>query len=311
MEQLESSQTVQVEAPRAQELRRERPSPAQVQRENARENTREEVRISDRARALNSASAPTQGAGAVTPATPSDQIAPVEFSSLHSVIAVRVGVVTPSLPGLNELANADQITREALTRRAGLIPIGKVIDTDRPDRDGEASAVPLPGSGESEDGREAAELPPLPGSGGRGEADFERPSLPGTSDGRVVSTPKLRASEGARSEPVELPQPQERARESQQRPVQAAEVTQASGTAPKSGAVGNSDSGRRSEVLGSSDRPAGQAVAERTLTQAGVVEAKAEDELVTRFLAGTPDADPGPEPRVKEELTVRSTPPSV
>jgi hypothetical protein len=57
----------------------------------------------------------------------------------------------------------------------------------------------------------------------------------------------------------------------------------------------------------SDTREAGEAIAQQTLTHAGVVEAEAEDELVTRFFERSKPAEPGPEPRLPGELR-RNTP---
>ena len=217
----------------------------------------------------------------------------------RQVVAVRVGL-PPVEPAV---ANVEAQLRAALANRAGLRQVGELLSLDTPDAGPEVE-VHLVGEGREREKTDFEPIP-LPGEGRSREFEALRAASPAGPQ-RVVSTPNL-AAQNIPTAPSPSSE-QNRDREETEQVRNPEDQQNISSVAPNTGAVQNPEEVRRTELLGQPDQPAGTTIAQTTLTQAGLVEAEREDQLVTRFMNGNPAPDPGPEPRVQEELGERSVP---
>lgn len=285
---------------RVEQTRRERPQetrePTEVQRER-----RPEVQISDRARELGS-SARSESTQAVEPprptAPPQAPPAEVEFKA-NAVLAVRSGPA----PVENLNKNPDAAVREALEERAGLRRVGEVLE--RPEERAESVAMTLPGEGTAVPRPASAPVVELMGAGGAAARES------------VAFTP---VGSGGGGDPATQPDPvreQQRQRQAEGQEVARGDdrdhLDRATVIASQSGAVRNADVDRGQgpdavDLPGEAKRPAGEKIADSTLTKAGVVEAKAEEEIVSRYVTNTPAQDAGPEPSPSHHLGTRAQP---
>ena len=213
--------------------------------------------------------------------------------------------------------SADEALRASLDERARLVNLEAVMNVSggaaeagtRPDptatgEPGELPELELPGSGDA-----SAELPPLMGEGGAEEQVDETapPRRPFEREPEPESRAETREPDEQRADAQVL------ARDAQPEhaPVHAERAT---AVAPQAAPLPLASQGSESEARSTAadapeERRTSEAVAQRSLTQAGLVEAEAADAIVTRFIDGLPGGDAGPEPRPSEHLGERSSPP--
>jgi hypothetical protein len=260
------------------------------------------VEISDRARELQQLRSQAKPAAQVPrPTTPGNEPpgAPEPGRTNLPLIAVSQGI-----PPVETLArDAEEVVREQLAERAGIRRLDRVISTPQEkSRTGQVEAEPLPA-------QEALVLPgaeradpqaPLPGAEAAREASLpatpaERPEAPRTEDG-----------EAAREARVARAQEQLRRADDRQ------DLEFAFAAAPQSGVARSEEAAEQRrydvELMGESEDSARARMAQEVLTQAGVVEAEYEAELVTRFSERAFEQDLGRPERVREVLGQRSRP---
>jgi hypothetical protein len=238
------------------------------------------------------------------PRPPENSAAEIELrAQARRTIAVRVGPAPAP-----ELIDLEELQLRALNERAALRQVASVVlpQDSQPSADrAQPAAPPLPGQGRAATG----ELQ-LPGSGKTG-----RPTtLPPRDAPRLVSTATARQARAHQPGPVQnAPAPREIERLERQAielPLANEDLQTTSAVAPHAAPLMGAERAPGAETPGaggSDAREPAQAIAQQTLTHAGVVEAQAEDELVTRYFERSRPQDPGPEPRVPGELR-RNTP---
>ncbi len=220
---------------------------------------------------------------------------PVERQPL---LAVRVGPA----PVESLQVDVEQILRATLNEHATLRRVGEVLSIERPTAEHEAEVrLAEAGSGEA-----AAELE-LPGEGETVSPEAASAAAAAVGPGRLVSTANLEAQIGLETrEDLIVAQREERQNDAEPSRRQEDETT-SSAVASHTGAVQNRDDPQRLELPGEGSDPATAAVAEAAFTQAGLVEAVSQDEIVTRFFEDAPPSqDPGPEPRPQNTLGARN-----
>ncbi|MFQ5698139.1 MAG: hypothetical protein ACE5IL_07625 [Myxococcota bacterium] len=228
------------------------------------------------------------------------------------MIAVSAGL--PRGPDL--VPDPEEVLRRQLADRAELIDVSPVL------AQATAPAAPSPaqptstGHGSAQAAREAGD--PLP----RGRSPEE--PLPLLGDGRTLEdsdTGQARSEAPVRPAPRRLPSEREQQRlqrSDRQRAERSSDprsLERMSTLGPQAGNVQPREAARDEPGAAGRgaqpDRLPGEEVARRELTQAGIVEARQSRDLFARFLAGTPARDPGPVPRPREVLGIRSRPISV
>ena len=265
------------------------PSPAETARQNADSVTdQRDARVERDTRA-------TVGTSTQTSEAQTQQ----NSISRQPVIAVRSGPA----PAENLQVDMEMILRETLNEHSTLRRVGEVLSTETPTSAEEPETeLRLPGEGGKESERDFA----LPGDPARrSEAD----PAPPVGAGRLVSTAATQADRSleAREEQDDLER--EQRREELQPGTDREREVRSTAVASNTGAVQNPDDSRRAELPGDQSEPATAAVAEAEFTQAGVVEAVRNDDIVTRFLNNTePELESGPEPRPEHKLGERSAP---
>ncbi len=210
------------------------------------------------------------------------------------ILAVRSGPA----PADNLRVDMEEVLRQTLTEHSTIRRVGEVLSIETPTQEPEVE-LRLPGTG-SELSEAELRLP-----GGREAPSAETAPV---APGRMVSTASLNAQGGQEArEELKATQREERENELEPSRRQENEVGSSS-VASHTGGVQNPDDPRRVELPGDPSQPEGTAVAEAAFTQAGLVEATSEDQIVTRFFEGTPPGDSGAEPQPQENLGERSVP---
>ncbi len=229
--------------------------------------------------------------------SPLPESQPVERQPL---LAVRVGPA----PVESLQVDVEQILRATLNEHATLRRVGEVLSIERPTAEHEAEVrLAEAGSGDA-----AAELE-LPGEGETVSPEAASAAAAAVGPGRLVSTANLGAQSGLETrEDLIVAQREEQQNDAEPSQRQEDETT-SSAVASHTGAVQNRDDPQRLELPGEGSDPATAAVAEAAFTQAGLVEAVSQDEIVTRFFEEAPPSqDPGPEPRPQNTLGGRNVP---
>ncbi len=222
---------------------------------------------------------------------------PVERQPL---LAVRAGPA----PVENLEVDVEQILRAMLSEHATLRRVGEVLSIERPTAEHEAEVrLAEAGSGEA-----AAELE-LPGEGETVSPEAASAAAAAVGPGRLVSTANLGAqiSLETRGDLI-VAQREERQNDAEPSRRQQDE-TASSAVASHTGAVQNPADPQRLELPGEGSDPATAAAAEAAFTQAGLVEAVSQDEIVTSFFEDAPAPEgPGAEPRPQNTLGERNVP---
>jgi len=215
------------------------------------------------------------------------------------VIAVRVGPA----PEDNLRVDVEEALRKKLAQNSVLRRVGEVLSIESP-TPGAKVEVELVGSG-----RTAAKVE-LELMGANAEAPPETASAPSAPAAPAphVSTAALPAQGGleARAKHSDV-QRDEHVNELEPSRQQESQV-RSTAVASHTGGIQNPDDPRRVELPNSRSEPAESAVAEAAFTQAGLVEASSEDQIVTRFFEGSQPENTGPEPRPEGKLGDRSVP---
>lgn len=259
------------------------------------------VEISERARELRDlrgrAKPASQEPQPTTPGTEPPR-APDPGRSNLPMIAVTQGI--PPVETLQR--DSEEVIRQQLAERAGIRRLDHVIST--PQEESRAGRV------KAEPARAEATLN-LPGTGRAAQ-----PTLPGAEAARAASLPATRAErpEAPRTQDGEAARRERVARvqEEIQRVDQRQDLELAFAAAPQSGVARSEEASQQRrhdvELMGESEESAREQVAQEVLTQAGVVEAQYEAELVTRFSERAFEQDLGRPERVREVLGQRSRP---
>jgi len=220
--------------------------------------------------------------------------------SRQPVIAVRSGLA----PVENLQADVEAVLRETLNEHSTLRRVGEVlaIETASSNKEPETE-LRLPGAGSKGSEQDFA----LPGDPAhRSEA---APPPPPVGAGRVVSTAATQAERTLEAHAEQDALEREQRREELQPSTEREQVVRSTAVASNTGAVQNPDDPRRAELPGDRSEPATAAVAEAEFTQAGLLGAVRDDDIVTRHFENTkPELESGPEPRPEHKLGERSVP---
>jgi hypothetical protein len=247
----------------------------------------------------------------------------------RATLAVRTGPA-PIESFAVDPAGAEDLLRESLRSRAAFRDLEAVLAPARDlvseqpsgaSAEGSGSAKPEPTETttpstrspeprETSDGSDAPErMPPLMGEGRDENVDETLPPrrpLPPTTDAfePISAGPAVPSTRSQIDRDAEL---EERAAE--QRTDEPQDLERAAAVAPQAAPLPTLDENRAHTGADPSiSRAAGSEVARSVLTDAGVVEAQAEDEIVSRFIDRLPAHDVGPEPAPREYIDQRSTP---
>jgi hypothetical protein len=288
----------------AQPSQAPRPRPDETRRQERKAEAADgvKVEISDRARELHARDSQVKA----EEVAPDPSTGPSPARGNLPLLVVRHGVA-PVETNLDR--NPEEIVREQLEARAAIRNLSDVLTT--PDEEAEAA--------KGADPARAAELRALPGDDEAAPAGKpDKLVLPAVEATRVKVGGAAQPERPNLPERADAPALQEffevQEREDLQQADDRQDLEHAVAAAPQSGvARSEEESDRRRadvELMGDSEESDRERVAREVLTEAGVVEARSEEELVTRFAERAFAQDLGRPPRVQEVLGNRSRPTS-
>ena len=222
------------------------------------------------------------------------------------VIAVRLGLPPPP-----DLSDPEQLLREKLAEGARVqsVKLGGLLSTAQDREHAEASRNERPSDEPRVDRPEARERTEVPG----GPEPVKLPAV-------EASRPELQTAPKPRPQPVEDSRAADEARETRQREIlqrsdRRNDLETAVAAASQSGVARTEENAanRRADSTrdtDSADESARERRVKEALTQAGVVEAQTETELVTRFSERAFEQDLGRPERTREFLGQRSASPT-